>query len=141
MVLATFDGKKVIIEAISFSAEKVRVYNFEVEGNHNYYVSENTILVHNNCDFPMKPSRFGDRLDVAYFNEAKIRKMSHKDLQDVISKFETSIKSRSDEAANYLINGRGTPQGTRGHNLIIQMEKEYLQKLNTESLRRNNLKN
>ncbi|WP_410702850.1 hypothetical protein [Chryseobacterium sp. SIMBA_029] len=29
--------------------EKVKVYNFEVEGNHNYYVSEKGILVHNNC--------------------------------------------------------------------------------------------
>ncbi|MFP3597738.1 hypothetical protein [Chryseobacterium sp. SIMBA_029] len=29
--------------------EKVKVYNFEVEGNHNYYVSEKGILVHNDC--------------------------------------------------------------------------------------------
>ncbi len=29
--------------------EKVKVYNFEVEGNHNYYVSEKNILVHNDC--------------------------------------------------------------------------------------------
>ncbi|WP_430827730.1 hypothetical protein [Chryseobacterium indologenes] len=25
--------------------------NFEVEGNHNYYVSEKGILVHNNCEW------------------------------------------------------------------------------------------
>ncbi|WP_223600692.1 hypothetical protein [Chryseobacterium sp. GVT01B] len=31
--------------------EKVKVYNFEVEGNHNYYVSEKGILVHNNCEW------------------------------------------------------------------------------------------
>ncbi|WP_376786437.1 hypothetical protein [Chryseobacterium arthrosphaerae] len=29
--------------------EKVKVYNFEVEGNHNYYVSEKGILVYNDC--------------------------------------------------------------------------------------------
>ncbi|WP_410702859.1 hypothetical protein [Chryseobacterium sp. SIMBA_029] len=27
------------------------MYNFEVEGNHNYYVSEKNILVHNDCGF------------------------------------------------------------------------------------------
>lgn len=31
-----------------------KVYNFEVEGNHNYYVSEEGILVHNNCDLIWK---------------------------------------------------------------------------------------
>ncbi|MCT2407685.1 HINT domain-containing protein [Chryseobacterium antibioticum] len=30
--------------------EKVKVYNFEVADNHNYYVSEKGILVHNNCE-------------------------------------------------------------------------------------------
>ncbi|WP_288445688.1 hypothetical protein [uncultured Chryseobacterium sp.] len=34
--------------------EKVKVYNFEVEDNHNYYVSEKGILVHNNCDIIWK---------------------------------------------------------------------------------------
>ncbi|WP_410494027.1 hypothetical protein [Chryseobacterium sp. G0240] len=34
-----------------FLNEKVKVYNFEVEGNHNYYVSEKGILVHNDCLF------------------------------------------------------------------------------------------
>ncbi|WP_083862122.1 hypothetical protein [Flavobacterium sp. B17] len=32
-------------------SKKVKVYNFEVEGNHNYYVSEKGILVHNNCEW------------------------------------------------------------------------------------------
>ncbi|MCY1660755.1 hypothetical protein [Chryseobacterium sp. SL1] len=32
----------------------MKVYNFEVEGNHNYYVSEKGILVHNTCDIVWK---------------------------------------------------------------------------------------
>ncbi|MCS3533030.1 hypothetical protein [Chryseobacterium sp. JUb7] len=29
-----------------------KVFNFEVEDNNNYYVSEKGILVHNNCEWP-----------------------------------------------------------------------------------------
>ena len=29
--------------------DKIKLYNFEVEDNHNYYVSEKGILVHNDC--------------------------------------------------------------------------------------------
>nr|WP_228423898.1 hypothetical protein [Chryseobacterium carnipullorum] len=39
------------VESINFLDEKVKVYNFEVEDNHNYYVSEKGILVHNNCEY------------------------------------------------------------------------------------------
>lgn len=30
------------------------MYNFEVKDNHNYFVSDQAILVHNNCDFIRK---------------------------------------------------------------------------------------
>jgi RHS repeat-associated protein len=51
MLLTTLDGKTSLVESIKFLDEKVKVYNFEVEGNHNYYVSEKGILVHNNCEY------------------------------------------------------------------------------------------
>ncbi|MGG7551316.1 DUF6443 domain-containing protein [Chryseobacterium arthrosphaerae] len=51
MLLTTLDGKTSPVESIKFLDEKVKVYNFEVEGNHNYYVSEKGILVHNNCEW------------------------------------------------------------------------------------------
>jgi len=51
MLLTTLDGTISPVESISFLEEKVKVYNFEVEGNHNYYVSEKGILVHNNCEW------------------------------------------------------------------------------------------
>ncbi|WP_228450446.1 Hint domain-containing protein, partial [Chryseobacterium rhizosphaerae] len=51
MPLTTLDGKISPVESITFLDEKVKVYNFEVEGNHNYYVSEKGILVHNNCEW------------------------------------------------------------------------------------------
>lgn len=39
----------------------------------------------------------------------------------VIGKFKTSIKSRTDEAADYLMNGRSIPMSAAGHDLRIQM--------------------
>ncbi|MBW3521116.1 hypothetical protein KO535_02970 [Chryseobacterium sp. NKUCC03_KSP] len=75
------------IKSITKEGNSKTVYNFEVEDNHNYYVSEYAILVHNNCDFPMKPSSFGDKLDMQYFYEDKIKKLLHTDLKDVINKY------------------------------------------------------
>ncbi|UCA62219.1 hypothetical protein KB553_20420 [Chryseobacterium rhizoplanae] len=49
ILLTTLDGKTSPVESIKFLDEKVKVYNFEVEGNHTYYVSEKGILVHNDC--------------------------------------------------------------------------------------------
>jgi hypothetical protein len=43
--------KKRLIFDQSLFIRKVKVYNFEVEGNHTYYVSEKGILVHNNCEW------------------------------------------------------------------------------------------
>ncbi|MDQ0593930.1 RHS repeat-associated protein [Chryseobacterium ginsenosidimutans] len=48
-LLTTLDGTTSPVESIKFLDEKVKVYNFEVEDNHNYYVSEKGILVHNDC--------------------------------------------------------------------------------------------
>ncbi|SIP86251.1 intein C-terminal splicing region/intein N-terminal splicing region [Chryseobacterium sp. RU37D] len=48
-LLTTLDGTTSPVESIKFLDEKVKVYNFEVEGNHNYYVSEKGVLVHNDC--------------------------------------------------------------------------------------------
>lgn len=51
ILLTTLDGTTFPLESINFLDEKVKVYNFEVEDNHNYYVSEKGILVHNNCEW------------------------------------------------------------------------------------------
>jgi len=41
------DGRTVTIAKIASRAVKVTVYNFEVEGDHNYYISTAQLLVHN----------------------------------------------------------------------------------------------
>jgi len=44
-------GKTIAVEKIEFELlnEPVKVYNFEVEDFHTYYVGESSILVHNTC--------------------------------------------------------------------------------------------
>ncbi len=50
-VLRTQDGKDIIIDKVEFEhlEKPVKVYNFEVEDFHTYFVSGTPVLVHNNC--------------------------------------------------------------------------------------------
>jgi len=49
--LLLYSGKIVTISGIENEtlAKPVKVYNFEVEGWHTYFVSEQSVLVHNSC--------------------------------------------------------------------------------------------
>ncbi|MBL4828265.1 MAG: hypothetical protein JKY66_11245 [Spongiibacteraceae bacterium] len=40
-------GKKVSVKSVAISSIKVKVYNLTVEGNHNYFVGQDGVLVHN----------------------------------------------------------------------------------------------
>jgi hypothetical protein len=46
--LGKFDCKVVSLQKLDTS--DIQVFNFEVEENHNYFVGEDGVLVHNNCD-------------------------------------------------------------------------------------------
>lgn len=48
------DGSKLKILSTELYVRDEEVYNFEVKDNHNYFVSDQAILVHNNCDFIRK---------------------------------------------------------------------------------------
>ncbi|MBP2335066.1 hypothetical protein JOF41_001244 [Saccharothrix coeruleofusca] len=43
------DGSAPEVTGITTEARAVPVYNFEVEDDHNYYVTSAHVLVHNNC--------------------------------------------------------------------------------------------
>jgi hypothetical protein len=50
-LLSLGNGSQVAIESIlHYDTEETTVYNFEVEGNHTYYVSEAGVLVHNESE-------------------------------------------------------------------------------------------
>ena len=52
-ILVTVNGEYVVVEKVQHEIleSPVKVYNFEVEGFHTYYVgSDDGVLVHNDCD-------------------------------------------------------------------------------------------
>lgn len=50
-ILVTVNGEYVIVEQVQHEIleDPVKVYNFEVEDYHTYYIGENNLLVHNKC--------------------------------------------------------------------------------------------
>ncbi|MEL6537312.1 MAG: polymorphic toxin-type HINT domain-containing protein [Bacteroidota bacterium] len=49
--ILTRDGSYAFVEALAFQDTTVSVHNFEVVGPHNYYVGDQGLLVHNDCEF------------------------------------------------------------------------------------------
>ncbi|MDR6157662.1 hypothetical protein QF023_001178 [Chryseobacterium sp. SLBN-27] len=49
--LKLFDGNISKVSNIQKLSKTTEVYNLEVLDNHNYYISQNKILVHNNCEW------------------------------------------------------------------------------------------
>ncbi|MDH6567711.1 hypothetical protein M2160_002732 [Streptomyces sp. SAI-117] len=47
--LRTLDGKDARVESVTRKRGPVQVYNFEVEGDHTYFVGAAKVLVHNSC--------------------------------------------------------------------------------------------
>ncbi|QUC56725.1 Hint domain-containing protein [Streptomyces sp. A2-16] len=47
--LTTLDGKGARVESVSTKRAPVQVFNFEVEGDHTYFVGASRVLVHNAC--------------------------------------------------------------------------------------------
>ena len=71
-VLVTVNGELVVVEWVQYELleNPVKVYNFEVEGFHTYYVGDDDgVLVHNSCAIPNNSKLFSSRHQA--FNEAK----------------------------------------------------------------------
>lgn len=71
-VLVTVNGELVVVEWVQHELLEapVKVYNFEVEGFHTYYVGDDGgVLVHNSCAMPNNSKVFSSRHQA--FNEAK----------------------------------------------------------------------
>lgn len=89
--LILFNGDKVAISSIELEILKnpQKVFNFEVEDYHTYYVGKNSILVHNTCikDFLKSPKKYKDveKLLKKYGFEKIRQKGSHVTFKDAIS--------------------------------------------------------
>jgi Pretoxin HINT domain/Domain of unknown function (DUF4258) len=64
MQLQTNHETFVSVDRVDRRDENVKVYNFEVEGFHTYFVSDLGILVHNSCDPSTPVGRRGSHLQV-----------------------------------------------------------------------------
>ena len=58
-ILVLFNGEYVVVEAVQHEIleSPVKVYNFEVEDFHTYFVGESSVLVHNMCAIDTESDR------------------------------------------------------------------------------------
>ena len=68
-VLRTEDGEQETVKSVQTEKldKAVKVYNLEIEDSHTYYVSADSVLVHNACA-PRKPRRPKSNVDEVVFN-------------------------------------------------------------------------
>lgn len=97
--LLTKDGKLSTITLVTIEEKSEKVYNFEIEDNHNYYVSEYAVLVHNTC--------WKERLAKFMEYASKINPKSLKSQDDTIKHLENVFtvldKSRTDDRILKLV--------------------------------------
>ena len=79
--------------------KKTKVYNFEVEDNHNYYVSEKEILVHKAC----WKERLGMFMEYAANIETKHLTSQEATIKHLESVFKTLDKTRTDDRIIKLV--------------------------------------
>ena len=65
-ILVTVNGEYVVVEKVQHEIleSPVKVYNFEVESFHTYYVSDAGVLVHNKCVYKQNASSREEALDI-----------------------------------------------------------------------------
>ncbi|WP_426481931.1 papain fold toxin domain-containing protein [Chryseobacterium sp. R2ACT005] len=101
--------------------EKVKVYNFEVEGNHNYYVSEKGILVHNNCSvgaiIDAMPSSLKQLNRCKDFASELIKRMTSQGIKGEMITLKSSRNIWSD-AFNMNISTNGDHVGVKVGNMV-----------------------
>lgn len=122
MLLTTLDQKNSPIESIKFLDGKVKVYNFEVKDNHNYYVSEKGVLVHNTC----WTERLGMFMEYAANIETKSLTSQEATINHLESVFKILDKTRTDDRIIKLV-GEGAKNvypGLNGSKMIFQAGKE-----------------
>lgn len=105
--LSLKDGKFVSISSINKFDETVKVYNFEVAGNHNYYVSELEVLVHNNCNIDM----------AATLSKIKSHSFSAKHIKAGVMDLGSSIDDISNKTMSVI--SRNTSKLVEGSNDIV----------------------
>ena len=106
-VLALSNGEFVTVEWVQHEIleNPVKVYNFEVEDYHTYFVGENSVLVHNDCD---KDKRIQDVYNKCGRDVGKIvENLYNKDqnrAEKFLEIFENQVKEQNNNFFNNLSN-------------------------------------
>jgi len=79
--LTLIDGKEIAITFIDKKERKEKVYNFEVKGNHNYYITKLGFLTHNDCDYVKK--QFSPNVNSETDNFGRILKKMGNSIQNL----------------------------------------------------------
>lgn len=90
--LRTALGQTVTIESTSLKAGEYRVYNLEVEQEHQFYVGESGVLVHNAYgDGPVKSKHYSESAEgIRLHEEAQAYRASHPDGENSFRNFATA---------------------------------------------------
>ena len=86
-ILVMSNGEYVVVEQVEHELleSPVRVYNFEVEDFHTYFVGDTSVLVHNACQPPKSPKRIEDKflkrknVDAHKFKTSVLKNVDKKD--------------------------------------------------------------
>jgi hypothetical protein len=115
-LLFGFDGKKIAIDGIySFKTNTAtKVYNLEVEGNNDYYVSASGVLVHN-CNKVLKPLGLGSTGRTTANN--LIEKLAMEEIKSNPYLGKTLIKSLKDASGRW--NGWSKMTNRNAHGIEI----------------------
>lgn len=88
VLLLTADQQTATILSMNYRDGKFDVYNIEVEGPHNYFVSDQKVLVHNKAAFARKPGIWSGKKVNNFI--AKQLGLARKQLGNAVEKFKKS---------------------------------------------------
>ena len=124
------NGNIVLIEDVytEFYAEKIKVYNFEVEDWHTYFVGKNNLWVHNTCDELFVPGEYWTK-NASKFN-TPYASYIHQKYNKVTGKIENSFvmydyAGRQVLRIDYTNHGRSDHTNPHVHKYIYGNEYVY----------------
>lgn len=128
------DGTWHVIHKIEVNIEHQIVYNFEVSGNHNYYVGRNQILAHNKGGGKGKKGGGGKAKTIEEKEKKKHEKDYYEEIDTQLEKVEKEL-SRIEKQQDKLVGDKARANQNKQLGLLqkqIELQKEHLRILTEE---------
>jgi len=119
------NGKWTRITRIEYETREITVYNFEVEGNHSYFVGEIGVLSHN-CDIAALATKFAKKFPIGMCHkcaDALADTLKSKGIKGDVIEIRSNGANEFIISDNYMVGGRavsetGMHQGVRVGNMV-----------------------